>query len=133
MILSFPSWLRVLSKASLALAVFSMIGGQWTLFQAVAYGRMVYNYSSHSSVKVAIEKTFSGKYPCPLCKKISMERKRTTMHDPSFEKNTKKWDLILDSVSILEDPTCTSMYYPAFHNSEYADLIMEVPTPPPNL
>ena len=133
MTLILPVWLRVLSRASLALAIFSMIAGQWTLFQAIAYGKMIYSYSSHSSVKVAIEKTFSGKYPCPLCKKISIERKKTTMHDPSFEKNTKKWDLILPLVSILEDPHCTSVHYPAFHNSVYADPIIEVPTPPPNL
>lgn len=133
MTLILQAWLRTLSRASLALAIFSMIGGQWTLFQAIAYGKMIYSYSSHSSVKVAIEKTFSGKHPCPLCKKISMERKKTTTQDPSCEKNTKKWDLILPSVSILEDPTCISVHYPAFDNSAYTDPIIEVPTPPPNL
>lgn len=115
------------------MAIFSIAGGEWTLFQAIAYGKMIYSYSSESTLQSALEKTFSGKYPCSLCKKISMERKKTANHGSFLQKNTKKWDLFLPLIAVLESPTYTSVCYPAFHHGDYAEPIIEVPKPPPNL
>lgn len=133
MTLFFPKHLRILSKIFLALAIFSIAGGEWTLFQAIAYGRMIYSYSSNASLQTALAKTFSGKHPCSLCKKISMERKKTAKHESFIEKNVKKWDLILPLITVLESPIYTSVSYPAFHYGDYAEPIIEVPKPPPNL
>jgi hypothetical protein len=133
MTLIFPKPLRITSNILLTLAIFSIVGGEWTLFQAIAYGKMIYSYSSEGSLQSALEKTFSGKYPCHLCKKISLERKKTANYDSFLQKNTKKWDLILTLLSILEDPHFTLVCYPAFHHSDYAEPIIEVPKPPPNL
>lgn len=133
MTLFFPTWLRVVSRCSLALAIFLMIGGEWTLLQAIAYGRMIYTYSSASSLPLAIEKTFSGRHPCSLCKKISMERKKTTKHDASIEKTTKKGDLFLTVNSMLVDPTFSLYEHPTYDGASYREPTFEVPEHPPQL
>jgi len=133
MTLIFPRSLRITSTLFLVLAIFSIAGGEWTLFQAIAYGKMIYSYSSTSSLQSALDKTFSGKYPCALCKKISLERKKTAKHASFLEKNTKKWDRVVTILSILKGPTFTSICYTDFCQDDYTAPIIEVPKPPPDL
>ncbi|HEY5740899.1 MAG TPA: hypothetical protein VIS99_00030 [Terrimicrobiaceae bacterium] len=54
----------------MCLAIFSIAGGHWAILQAVAWARMLEEYSRGASIEVAIMKTFGGKYPCGLCRKI---------------------------------------------------------------
>lgn len=40
------------------------------LLQVTAWARMLFSYSQENSVATAIEMTFDGEHPCPMCKKI---------------------------------------------------------------
>ncbi|MFZ4116652.1 MAG: hypothetical protein ACOYK6_08045 [Chthoniobacterales bacterium] len=113
------------------MAIFSIAGGQWTLLQTIAYVRMVYSYSSTGTLTSAVEKTFSGKYPCALCKKISMEKKKATKNETALEKSTKKLDLFFASIMRLEAPDVGATSYPSTRDGEYTDPVLEIPERPP--
>ncbi len=131
MTLSSLRFFRALSHLSLALAMFSIAGGHWALFQSVAYFRMVYTYSSGGTWSSALEKTLSGKYPCALCKKISLEKKKERNNPSAHEMKTKKGDLFLNSFSILTFLNFRKMNYPSFRESQYTHPLLEIPEPPP--
>jgi hypothetical protein len=59
----------------LALALAGSIGLHWAFLQSVAWVGMIISYSHKASVTEALEKTFDGKHPCPLCKSISKSQK----------------------------------------------------------
>ncbi len=49
-------------------------GGQWPMLQCVAWANMIREYSEVVPVPQAIEMTFSGKYPCAMCKMIAEKK-----------------------------------------------------------
>ena len=59
------------------MAFFSTIGGHWVIFQSVAWANMFCDYTraskavSTQTIKRAAIKTFDGKHPCQMCKKIA--------------------------------------------------------------
>ena len=72
----FRTTFRLISMLFIAAALFSLSGGHWALLQSVAWVNMVRTYSSQSSLSSAVEKTFSGKYRCALCKKIEQAKQQ---------------------------------------------------------
>jgi hypothetical protein len=58
-----------------------MIGGHWTLLQSAAWVRMAVDFSKQDSVVVALEKTFSGKNPCAMCKMVRAGKASEKKHD----------------------------------------------------
>lgn len=46
------------------------------LLQGVAWTSMVQEYSKNDTLAKALQKTFSGKYRCSLCKKIAEQTKK---------------------------------------------------------
>jgi hypothetical protein len=57
-----------LRKWLVVVALVFVIGAHWAILQSAAWMGMIYNYSDRSTVSEAIEKTFSGQFPCRLCK-----------------------------------------------------------------
>ena len=55
----------------MALALFLVAGGHWAMLQGVAWATMVHDFSRNGSLTQAVEKTFDGKHPCAMCKKIA--------------------------------------------------------------
>jgi hypothetical protein len=49
------------------LALVFVSGSQWPLLQGVAWARMIVVYAQEGTLGEAIEQTFSGQRPCPLC------------------------------------------------------------------
>ena len=58
----------------MALALFLVAGGHWAMLQGVAWTSMVRDFSKTGSLTEAVGKTFDGKHPCPMCKKIASAR-----------------------------------------------------------
>ena len=74
--------LSVITTLALSLGV----GG--TLLQSVAWMGMAWHFAQTSPLKVAIEKTFDGKHPCPLCKllqKTAPASKRAAVSSPQVK------------------------------------------------
>jgi hypothetical protein len=49
-------------------------GGQWPILQCVAWANMIREYSQVVPLTQAVQMTFSGQYPCTLCKVIAEKK-----------------------------------------------------------
>jgi hypothetical protein len=58
----------------MALSLFLVAGGHWAMLQGVAWTTMVHDFSKTGSLTEAVGKTFDGKHPCTMCKKITSAR-----------------------------------------------------------
>jgi hypothetical protein len=54
----------------MVLSLCAALGLHWAALQSVAWVGMLFSYSQSESVVSAIEKTFDGRHPCPLCNAI---------------------------------------------------------------
>jgi hypothetical protein len=74
----------------LAAFVFSC-GGQWYVLQCVAWVKMLHDYSRMVPFTEAVGMTFSGQYPCPICKAIAEKKQAENDKLCSLEKYGKKF------------------------------------------
>lgn len=61
---------------SIAFALFIIAGGPLMVLQGVAWAGMIQEYSKKDTLTSALQKTFSGKHPCCLCKRIAKESQK---------------------------------------------------------
>ena len=54
----------------MVLSLCAALGLHWAALQSVAWVGMLVSYAQSGTVASAIEKTFDGKHPCPLCNAI---------------------------------------------------------------
>lgn len=66
--------MKHLGCVMMAMALFLVAGGHWAMLQGVAWATMVKDFSKNGSLTEAVGKTFDGKHPCPMCKKIASAR-----------------------------------------------------------
>jgi hypothetical protein len=52
-------------------------GGHHGVLQAIAWGKMIVDYSSEKGLKDGIRETFDGKHPCDLCRSIAANREES--------------------------------------------------------
>ncbi len=74
---SFPAMSKWALRASQYLLVGILLvsmGGHLALLQTVAWGNMLVNFSSSSSLSEAVGKTFDGEHPCELCKVVTKSK-----------------------------------------------------------
>ena len=65
------------------LTCLQLCGGPQGLMQCVAWARMLADYSQDHSVAEAVEMTFDGEHPCPLCCAIMASQKQQQQDHPS--------------------------------------------------
>ncbi len=82
-----------LGHVLLCLALFAMAGGHWVILQGVAWSTMIVEYSRIAPVTEAVQKTFSGEAPCPLCLSIAKAKQ-----EENREKPTAPAQLSLDKI-----------------------------------
>lgn len=74
-----PMYVRCrLMTLMMALSLFLVAGGHWAMLQGVAWVSMVHDFSRGGSLTQAVEKTFDGKHPCAMCKKIAKAKNSET-------------------------------------------------------
>jgi hypothetical protein len=83
---------RLISLAILIAFIFSC-GGQWYMLQGVAWANMIREYSAVVPVAQAVEMTFSGHFPCSLCKAIASRKSSDQQKALALEKYDKKFVL----------------------------------------
>lgn len=91
---------RLLGCIVMMAALFLSAGGHLALLQGVAWATMIRDYSHAGSMTAAVEKTFDGKHPCPLCQKIAAERSHE-QKAPAAVKAEKKAEVFVSSASTL--------------------------------
>lgn len=56
--------------------MFFIVGGHWAVLQTVAWTGMVITYSKDPPLIMALEKTFSGRAPCKMCRTIEAGKEK---------------------------------------------------------
>jgi hypothetical protein len=113
----------------LAAFVFSC-GGQWYVLQCVAWVKMLHDYSQMVPFTEAVGMTFSGKYPCAICKAIAEKKQSENDKICSLDKYEKKF---FPPLAVAPGrPDSASFQYPVCLN--FLQFRTEPPpTPPPRL
>lgn len=115
------TFLRRLGLPLMCVALFSLLGGQMAIFQVVAWGQMLRDYTRDLTVAEAVEKLFRGDDPCTMCQSIAKEKRKQDTA-PATVKVEKKGELFLVVRSVLRMPrerrfsygTPTDFAFPAF-------------------
>lgn len=89
---------RLIGCIVMTAALFLSVGGHLALLQGVAWVTMIRDYSRTGSVTAAVEKTFDGKHPCALCKKVAAQRTHEEKA-PATVKAEKKAEVFIASAS----------------------------------
>lgn len=59
-------------------------GGQWAALQAIAWTRMIRDYSAEEGWATGLKETFDGAHPCPLCERITEEQEKERRKEPTL-------------------------------------------------
>jgi hypothetical protein len=111
----------------LAAFVFSC-GGQWYVLQCVAWIKMMHDYAQMVPFTEAVGMTFSGQYPCAICKALAEKKQSENNKICSLEKYEKKF---FPPVAVaLARPDAIPLQYPVYLSS-LQTRAEPPPTPPP--
>ena len=84
---------RALGRVAAVAALFFIAGGHWGALQAVAWTKMLWEYSQRDGSLVAgAKKTFNGEHPCRMCDSIK-EAKGQQEKSPAQVATAKKVEL----------------------------------------
>lgn len=115
----------------MALALFLSAGGHWAMLQGVAWASMIRDYSSTGSVTVAVQKTFDGKHPCALCKKIAAERTHEEKAPVTVKAEKKAEVFVASESAIVPLPIVRSFAYPPHPFVNVPERFFAPPVPVP--
>ena len=89
-------------RACIVLALVLSLGLHWTVLQSAAWVGMVVAYSKNATLGEALEKTFDGAHPCPLCKVVEAGAKSDQDESKQAKSGAiKKLDLMIASIETL--------------------------------
>ncbi len=120
----------MLKRLGHALTVFALlcaIGTHWVLLQSVAWTSMLADNLRTRSLSEAVQRTFDGKHPCPLCKQIAKGRQDEKKGE--FPPKLKKLDCSFLFTSIIL--TTPSDYYEVSVPLTPLDGLTHAPPVPP--
>jgi hypothetical protein len=122
-------------RACILLALVLSLGLHWTVLQSAAWVGMVVSYSQDGTVLDALQKTFDGEHPCPLCKLVERGTAESDEgSDPSSsapaKKEMKKIDLIAE-VPLRFHFFGTGMIVDYASSSDVAEIRSVEPAVPP--
>jgi hypothetical protein len=115
----------------MALALFVAIGGPLAVLQGVAWATMIRDYSRTGSVTAAVEKTFDGKHPCAMCKKIAAQRSHDEKAPATVKAEKKAEALIASGIAIVPLPAVRSFAYPPHPFVNVPEHLSAPPVPVP--
>ena len=120
--------MRRLTQLLVLAAFMFSCGGHWCVLQGVAWIGMIHQYSQVVPLAEAVRMTFSGKYPCALCKAIAEKKESERLRLCAMEKYEKKF---FPLVSVPETGLVVApIQYPDFLIS-FQIRTEPPPTPPP--
>jgi hypothetical protein len=124
----------VKSRASKAIALFAgvhLLGGHWLALQMVAWMGMFAANSQQGDLAGALEKTFDGKHPCPLCAAVEVgQQKEKEQQQKQLVDTVNKVNAVPMVAFVLPQPTETVFFY--FETAGSCDFVsIRPPSPPP--
>lgn len=124
--------LRFLGALFGLIAVLAAGGGHWAVLQTFAWARMLVEYYAEKSLADAVEMTFDGKHPCPMCLKIEKARKQERRQPMTVE--VRKLELFCEARTCPEwCSTWSRDPGTPFISDLHLDFIEAPPRPPPRL
>lgn len=91
-----------------------LCGGPQGLMQCVAWAGMLVSYSQEGTVAEAVEKTFDGEHPCPLC--LAIEKSKEKQPSSGVPNRTPSGgDVLKHCKDMLPLELCTVPLMPACH------------------
>ncbi len=123
--------MRRLTLLTVLVAFICSCGGQWPILQCVAWVNMIREYSEVVPLSDAVKMTFSGEYPCEMCKAIAETERCDTGKVFTFEKHQKK---LSPQIFVLDQPAPRSCRPDFVLYREFFQTRSEAPpTPPPRI
>jgi hypothetical protein len=116
-----------LPKLLIALALALSIGVHWTVLQVVAWTGMVISYSQDAPLAQAVVKTFDGKHPCNLCKKIANGKRSEKKSEYQFEAGKVKFA----NAAVSFVFSAPMSYWEVGERNDTPDLLAHAPPIPP--
>lgn len=117
------------AQRGIVLLVCLSLGFHWALLQGIAWTGMLVAYASEGSVVEAVEKTFDGLHPCPLCAKVKEGRDSEQEQPLPVEQGLKKISAVLATGIRLVAPPAECLPFAVFR--EKIVRWNEEPDPPP--
>lgn len=68
---------KLLRYLLVSLGCLHLTGGPLALLQVYAWGGMLISYSQKTGLRQAVQDTFSGEKPCPMCRRIAVAEKKS--------------------------------------------------------
>ena len=120
-----------MTRLSKFIAVFALVltlGGHWALLQSAAWVSMFVSNAQHDSWQLALNKTFDGQHPCPLCRAVAQGQQAEQEQPQGF--TVEKFELFLaePEVFVFLEPSAAPLPPPEAIDSVWAKA---PPTPPP--
>ena len=125
---------KIAGVTACLVAVLTMAGGHWLALQSVAWARMIANYARQDSLVVAVQKTFDGEHPCPMCLKIRTGRQQEERDQQQMPwvKTEKATELFYETrPAVVPLPPSDAHDLPAPVPAFYCGFIDSPLTPPP--
>lgn len=115
----------------MALGLFLVAGGHWAMLQSVAWATMVKDFSRTGSLTQAVGKTFDGKHPCTMCKKIATARTSEEKAPPTVKVDKKAEVFLKSPGSELPLPLSREFFYGPAPFVSMTELRFAPPVPVP--
>ncbi len=103
-------------------------GGQWSAMQCVAWANMVREYSQMVPFTEAVSMTFSGQYPCELCKAIAEKKSSEQQKFLGLDKQQKKF---LPPIAVIPFHPAETEFTYVRESRASSTRPVAPPTPPP--
>jgi len=112
----------------MAVALACSVGLHWSFLQSLAWTTMLADNLTTASFSVALQRTFDGKHPCPLCKAAAEGRKSEKKSDTLVP--LKKFEGLSDAAPIMVCPPPASPRTGGW-DAVFGTLPHAPPVPPP--
>jgi len=112
----------------LIVALLAATGAHWTVLQSVAWTTMLADNLRTASLPEAVQRTFDGKHPCSLCKKIDDGKK--TQKKSEFPTWARQLEFVSERPVFIFSPPRHFQVMPR-HNDSARELFHRPPVPPP--
>ncbi len=127
-------FLRITGVSACFLALLVMTGGHWFALQSFAWVRMTLEFSHNDTLRGALARTFSGRYPCALCLKVKkgwQQQQDQERRSPWL--GADKMPEMVWTFRLLKAPLAVQLPAPAgvFSSQFFYDFSESPPTPPP--
>ena len=122
---------RPIMTMVMALALFMIAGGHWAMLQSVAWAGMMKDFSRTGSIAEAVTKTFDGKHPCSMCKKIASAQAHEEKAPVTLKVDKKAEVFVVSLGSALPSPLSSPFTYGLAPFVSMPELCFAPPVPVP--